>query len=137
VPVEVVVECTAAFPCGQPGCPICARPTVVCSPEPCAPVCAPVCPTKPRINRNVPGCIDECAFFQLNATVPQPVCAPICYRWAASRGTLVNATARDPIYFAPEVHLSCGEDVLITLTVVDAYGARYTDEIRLHVRNVP
>ena len=156
VPVRTLVRCTEVSPCGQPGCPICAHPVApavcggcervatVCGLSPCESVrsacgrvCPPVCSVKPGINRNVPACIDECAFLQLNATLPQPVCGTICYRWEATRGTFINPTARDPLYFAPAVQLPCGEDVLITLTIVDAGGARYSDEIRLHVRNLP
>jgi len=160
-PEYVAAGCVSStVPCGQPVCPGCPEPVGVCAPSPCesstvralacgvpacggttvcvcGPTCVPFCPARPGINRNVPTCINECSFLQLNATIPQPDCSTICYRWDATRGTLINASTRDPLYFAPAVCLPCGEDVLITLTIVDAQGARYSDEIRLHVRNLP
>ena len=40
-----------------------------------------------------------------------------------------------PIYFAPGTGFPGGEDVLITLTVTDAQGNEYSDQMKLHVND--
>jgi hypothetical protein len=68
--------------------------------------------------------------------VPQPVCLGVRFEWSASKGHFLDPTAADPIYFAPTTFFPGGEDVWITLAVIDAQGIRYTDQAQLHVGNV-
>jgi hypothetical protein len=122
----------------------CSGPDIPCDPARCAWIgaaCADPCAssTRPRfgINRNLPVCVDECAFVQLHSTVPYPYCSTMCFRWAASRGGFVDPTASDPVYYAPTVRLSRGEDVVITLSVTERSGVEYSDHVVLHVRDTP
>ncbi len=124
----------AASPCGAPSCGV-AVPT--CSTG-CAsaPSCVPTCGVRPQINRNMPLCVDECSFIQLHASVPQPVCRSMHFEWQATKGYFLDPTAGDPIYFAPTTYFPSGEKVWVTLTLTDAQGVRYTDQVELHVNNV-
>jgi hypothetical protein len=140
-------------PCGEPSCGVCAAPVPTCVKEevrveretlqcpgpvtPCADRCEYVSSYRPAINRSFPVCIDECTFVQLHSTARHPMCDTMTFHWAASRGHFVDPSSSDPIYYVPEARLSRGEDVVITLLVVDKYGAEYTDHVVLHVRDVP
>ena len=85
----------------------------------------------------MPSCVDELSFVQLTTTLRKPFCEPICFRWAATKGTFIDPTASDPLYVAPDVCLPGGEEVLITLLITMADGVRYTDQVHLRVRDVP
>jgi len=80
-------------------------------------------------------CVDECSYVQLHATVPQPICDQVSFFWEATKGSFLNPTASDPIYYAPTTHFPGGEDVWIILTVTDSYGARYNDQAKVHINN--
>ncbi|MCX6091488.1 MAG: hypothetical protein NTX23_01270, partial [Candidatus Bipolaricaulota bacterium] len=95
----------------------------------------PLCDDRPRINRNGPSCVDECSFVQLYSTVPLPVCTSIRFAWAATRGQFLDAASPTPIYFTPGTGFPGGEDVLISLTVTDAQGNEYSDQMKLHVND--
>ena len=84
----------------------------------------------------MPLCVDECSFVQLHASVPQPACRGTHFEWSATKGRFLDPTSGDPIYFAPTSYFPGGEDVWVTLTLVDAQGVRYTDQVALHVNNV-
>lgn len=58
------------------------------------------------------------------------------FEWAATKGYFLDPTAGDPIYFAPTTYFPGGEEVWVTLTLTDAQGVRYTDQVELHVSNV-
>ena len=122
----------------------CGLSTAPCAETPCralfsscdlARECEAPCGDRPRINRNGPMCVDECSFVQLYSTVPLPVCSAIHFAWAATRGQFLDPAAPDPIYYAPGSAFPGGEDVLVTLTVTDAQGNEYSDQIKLHVNN--
>ena len=126
--------------CGTPvsACPIepCGAIAARCA-NPCGSPCEDPCGViQPKINRNMPLCIDECEFIQLRSTVPYPLSQCVSFQWAASRGSFLDATASDPIYFAPTTHFPCGEEVWITLTVTDVNGAQYSDVASLRVNDV-
>lgn len=121
--------------CGTPVSP-CAERSCEWLTHTCDTLCATPCGERPGINRNVSPCVDECGFVQLHSTVRQPICSGICFDWAATRGRFLDPTSSDPMYFAPTVHQPAGEDVVITLTITDPLGARYSDHMRLRVRNV-
>jgi hypothetical protein len=114
-------------PCQEVPCPL-----IVCSP--CDP-CMPSCWERPLINRNMGLCVDECALIQLHTTVPYPLSRCYSFRWTATKGTLLEPTASDPIYFAPATHLATGEDVWIAVMVIAPGDVRYTDQIRIRVRD--
>jgi hypothetical protein len=126
----------------------CGQPSVPCGSTPCASIgCASscsaapscgqaVCGERPQINRNMPLCVDECGFLQLHSTVPQPTCREVRFEWTASKGHFLDPTAADPLYFAPTSYFPGGEDVWIGLTVIDAQGIRYADQVHVHVNNV-
>jgi hypothetical protein len=162
-PTTLIGGCgTPVTPCARPACPVCVAPRATCPrPEPtyvvgrcgelieadtpprdlplhvCRPHCAQPCGPCVGINRNGPTCIAECSFVQLHSTARHPICSAIRFEWTASKGSFLDPSACDPIYYAPVTLLPCGEDVRITLTVTDGYCSRYTDEIRLHIRNRP
>ena len=95
-----------------------------------------MCDSRPRINRNGPSCVDECTLIEFYSTVPLPVCPAIRFSWAATRGQFLDPSSPTPMYDAPSTNLSGGEDVLITLTVTDAQGNEYSDQMKLHVNDV-
>jgi hypothetical protein len=139
VPV-VVAPVSLAGGCGQPASACAATP---CRPLGCSSGCPtdltcgqPVCGERPRINRNMPLCVDECGFLQLHTTIPQPTCREIRFEWAATKGSFLNPFAPDPIYYAPTSYFPSGEDVWITVSVTDAQGIRFTDQVQVHVNDV-
>jgi hypothetical protein len=137
---------TPAVACAEPPCgPVttCGTPTCSRAAGPCAPLCGQPdscvtdpCDDHPRINRNGPSCVDECTFIQFYSTVPLPVCRSIRFTWAATRGEFLDPTSPTPVYYAPTTGFPGGEDVLITLTVKDAHGIEYSDQMKLHVNDV-
>jgi len=138
-----VGSCAAAVPqrglaggCALSGSP-CAETPCRALTASCNLACGPEvpCGDRPRINRNGPMCVDECSFVQLYSTVPLPACSAIHFAWAATRGQFLDPAAADPIYYAPGSAFPGGEDVLVTLTVTDAQGNEYSDQIKLHVNN--
>ena len=125
IPPERVGGCEGAWP---PPC----TGTV-----PCAPLsysCAPC--SSPGINRSISPCIPECGIIQLHATVAQPVCDRITFRWETSKGTFLDPTVSDPLFYIPATYYPTGEDLWITLTIIDQDGRRYSDRVCLHVVNV-
>lgn len=131
----------AGTPCGPvASCsvPTCSHTSGACT-APCgqpASCLADPCDNRPRINRNGPACVDECAFAQFTSTVALPVCSSIRFAWAATRGEFLDPTSPTPVYYAPSTGFPGGEDVLITLTVKDAQGNEYVDQMKLHVNDV-
>jgi hypothetical protein len=104
---------------------------------PCAPLshsCGPC--SIPGINRSISPCIPECGVIQLHATVAQPVCDRITFRWEASKGTFLDPTVSDPLFYIPATYYPTGEGLWITLTIIDQDGSYYYDRICLHVVNV-
>ena len=91
--------------------------------------------SKPGINRNMELCLDECTFVQLHTTIPHPICSDVRIEWSASKGAFLDPTASNPMYYVPTTQFSDGEDVWIVVTITDAVGAKYTDQIKLHVVN--
>jgi hypothetical protein len=136
--------CGSVMTCGLSTCPLCAHTThgssncghAACSAATCGHKLScevPVCDERPKINRNGPSCVDECSFIQLYSTVPLPVCKAIRFAWAATRGEFLDPYSPTPVYYAPETGFPGGEDVLISLTVTDAQGNKYSDQMKLHV----
>lgn len=124
-------------PCGHPACGHATCAVSTCGTPSCEHACpAPVCDDRPRINRNGPSCVDECAFIQLYSTIPLPVCAAVRFAWAATRGEFLDPYSPTPVYFAPSTGFPGGEEVLVTLTVTDAQGNKYSDQVQLHVNDV-
>lgn len=157
-PARVVGCLGPVSPCTSPACPVCVKPVVVPMQEcavggcgkPVSPCAKPACEwpdrtchdtcrkvvcEKPGINRNAPACLDECEFVQLHSNAAHPICSAVRFEWAASRGTFLNPNVSDPLYFAPTVCGPYGEDVWITLTITDEVGIRYTDQIKLFIKN--
>ncbi len=91
---------------------------------------------RPGINRNMELCVDECTFVQLHTTIPHPICLNVCFEWSASKGSFLDPTASDPLFYVPSTHFPNGEDVWVVVTITDGSGARYTDQIKLHVVNI-
>ena len=104
---------------------------------PCAPLshsCGPC--SIPGINRSISPCIPECGVIQLHATVAQPVCDRITFRWEASKGTFLDPTVSDPLFYIPATYYPAGEGLWITLTIIDQDGSYYCDRVCLHIVNV-
>jgi len=143
----VIPVSTAAVPCyQQPPSPCGAVPCSHQVPSPCGPVpcvslptnCRTVCDTgcplvNPGINRNLDPCVDECTFVQLHTTIPQPICTDVWFNWSASKGSFLDPTIPDPIFYVPSTQFTSGEDVWIVLTVTSGDGIQYTDQMKLHV----
>ncbi len=126
--------CGGAITCGLSSCPSCAQHSTSCGGTlPCPNQSA--CDERPLINRNGPTCVDECSFTQLYSTVALPICTSIRFAWAATRGQFLDPKSPTPIYYAPGTGLAGGEDVLITLTVTDAQGHEYVDQMKLHIND--
>lgn len=125
--------------CGTPVSP-CAERSCEWRTHTCGASCATPCENagweRPGINRSTPTCVDECSYLQLHSTARHPICSAVRFEWAASRGSFLDPTASDPLYFTPTIHQPAGEEVWITLTITDATGVRYTDQIQLFIRNV-
>lgn len=147
VPVPRVFPCAAAAPvasvsgCGSPvapcpaaPCPQMAQPCTACG---ACGSCADTCPAgiRPGINRNMDLCVEECTFIQLHATVPQPICDRVSFYWEATKGEFLDPTVAAPVYYAPATQFPGGEEVWVILTVTDATGARYNDQVKIHITN--
>ncbi len=103
----------------------------------CGTPCGNTCPLdRPGINRNMEQCVDECTFVQLHTTIPHPICSDVRFEWSASKGSFLDPTASDPLFYVPTTHFPDGEDVWVVVTITDGSGARYTDQIKLHVVNI-
>jgi len=81
-------------------------------------------------------CVDECTFVQLHTTIPHPICWNVEFEWSASKGSFLDPTASDPVYYVPTTHFPDGEDVWVVVTITDGSGAKYTDQLKLHVVNI-
>ena len=154
VPVRQAAPVPAVSPCAAAAVPVasvsgCGGPVTACPSAPCPQMvqpcsacnacgpCADTCPTgvRPGINRNMDLCVDECTFIQLHATVPQPICDQVSFYWEATKGEFLDPTAAAPIYYAPATQFPAGEEVWVILTVTDATGARYNDQVKIHITN--
>jgi len=102
----------------------------------CGTPCWNTCPlTKPSINRNMELCVDECTFVQLHTTIPHPICSDMRFNWSTSKGSFLDPTSPDPMYYVPTTHFPDGEDVWVVVTITDGSGIQYTDQLKLHVVN--
>jgi hypothetical protein len=102
----------------------------------CASPCGNTCPLdKPGINRNMDLCVEECTFVQLHTTIPHPICSDVRFEWNTSKGSFLEANVANPIYYVPTTQFADGEDVWVVLTITDSRGAKYTDQLKLHVIN--
>ncbi len=102
----------------------------------CGTPCGSACPlAKPGINRNFNLCVEECTFIQLHSTVSQPICSNVCFQWTASKGSFLDPTASDPVFYAPTTQFANGEDVWVVLKITDGTGAQFTDQVKVHVIN--
>ncbi|MCK5246252.1 hypothetical protein KAR02_05100 [Candidatus Bipolaricaulota bacterium] len=152
-PVQPCGSCGASQPAPvvparvtQPNVAYCAQrvPTPPCGTAPCSGIatycgtpCGSMCPLdKPGINRNMELCLDECTFVQLHTTIPHPICADVRFEWTTSKGSFLDPTASNPVYYVPTTQFPGGEDVWIVVTITDGAGAKYTDQIKLHVVNI-
>ncbi len=81
-------------------------------------------------------CVDECTFLQLHTTIPYPICQDICFEWTTSKGSFLDPTAANPIYYAPTTHFDDGEDVWVVVKITDGKGKQYVDQLKLHIVNV-
>ena len=122
---ELVGGCQGTWPSSCTGTVPCAPLSRLCNP------CS-----LPGINRSVSPCIPECGVIQLHATVAQPVCDRITFRWEASKGAFLDPTVSDPLFYIPATYYPIGEDLWITLTIIDQDGSYYRDRVCLHVVNV-
>lgn len=71
--------------------------------------------------------------MQLRTNLAQPVCGTVRFRWSATKGSFLDPTASEPIYYAPPTYFACGEDVWVTLVLTCADGVQYTDQMCIHV----
>ena len=133
----VYVQRPAAASCSQRVPSPCAAAPCYGMPTYCGTSCGNTCPLdKPGINRNMEQCVDECTFVQLHSTIPYPICADVRFEWSTSKGSFLDPTAPDPVFYVPTTHFPDGEDVWVVVTITDGSGAQYTDQLKLHVVNL-
>ncbi len=82
--------------------------------------------------------LDEGDSIRLTCAGTDPDGDAVTYSWTAAggRGTFIERDLLHPVYTAPRTDLCEGEDIVLTLTVTDACGARSCDYLVVHVRNV-
>ena len=131
------VQRPAAASCSQRVPSPCAAAPCSGIPTYCGTPCGSTCPlNRPGINRNMEQCVDECTFVQLHSTIPYPICTDVRFEWSTSKGSFLDPTAPDPVFYVPTTHFPDGEDVWVVLTITDGSGAKYTDQLKLHVVNI-
>ncbi len=142
---QVAQPCGACGPAQPVLAPCSHRVPSPCTPAPCSSLptycgtpCVNICPlSNPGINRNMDQCVDECTFVQLHTTIPHPICSNVRFEWSASKGSFLDPTSSDPVFYVPTTHFPGGEDVWVVVTIRDGSGAQYSDQLKLHVVNIP
>ncbi len=121
-------------PCCTPPAPPCTPPPPCCSrmyvPAPCP---ASHASLTPLISRALPTVINSGQPLQLHGRITGPSCNISRIYWSADKGSFVNITSLNPVYFAPVINHCGGEDVTIDLNVIDINGVRTYDQVRIHI----
>lgn len=118
LPVRVEVRQQCQNPCPIP-CPERRTPLVT--------TCSAVCSAE---------FVVEGGAIQLRGTVWDIDRNLTSYYWTADKGRFDDPSAINPVYCAPMTSTPCGEDVRISLNVVDSCGARTASHIILRIKNV-
>ncbi|MBN1859090.1 VWA domain-containing protein [Candidatus Bipolaricaulota bacterium] len=90
----------------------------------------------PTVDLGSPISVIECGSVCLESDVRDPDGDPVQYRWTATAGSFDNPTAARPVFHAPSTSICEGEDVCISLSVVDPCGLTGSDTIIVHVSNL-
>ena len=92
----------------------------------------------PIINAGNDIVIDEGATIQLCATASDPDGDALKYHWSipCGKGVLNDPILLSPVFTAPLTSVCEGEDIVLTLSVIDSCGASTEDSITIHVRNL-
>ncbi len=80
--------------------------------------------------------LDEGSTVRLQPVVSDPECDYLTYSWSASRGSIDDPCAANPLFTAPYTACCTGEAVTITLTVTDPCGLTASDSVVVYVGNV-
>ncbi|MCD5416373.1 hypothetical protein LR032_04680, partial [Candidatus Bipolaricaulota bacterium] len=92
----------------------------------------------PVANAGADFVMNECTSVQLVGSASDSDSDPLTFHWTAAcgRGSFSNPHVLHPVYTAPTTAFCEGEKIVLTLTVTDACGARASDSLTVHVRNV-
>ncbi len=90
----------------------------------------------PTVDLGLPIAVDECGSLCLTPMVSDPDGDPVRYSWTSTGGSFDDPTAARPVFYAPSTSICEGEDVCISLTVIDPCGLTGSDTIIVHVRNL-
>jgi len=92
----------------------------------------------PWVNAGNDIVVDEGTTIQLCSTASDPDGGTLKYHWsvACGKGELNDPMFLNPVYTAPFTGTCDGEDIVLTLTVIDECGASTEDSMTIHVRNL-
>ena len=92
----------------------------------------------PWVNAGNDIVVDEGTIIQLCATASDPDGGALKYHWSVPcrKGELNDPMLLNAVYTAPLTGACEGEDIVLTLTVIDACGASTEDSLTIHVRNL-
>ncbi len=120
------------------------RPGDPCATVPFTPVPPSCAPTPPTCTTRPPVCtvspvvktVEEGRSIPLRAEVYDPDGDAVTVTWSAPRGHFSNPHALETLYYAPWVTDCVSEDVEVTITAVDACGAKARTTLIVRVLNV-
>lgn len=81
--------------------------------------------------------VGSCADMRLTCSASDPDGDRLTYYWTAEcgRGHFSDPRVLHPVYTTPPISWCGGEDIVLTLTVTDEWGASSCDSMIVHVRN--
>jgi len=90
----------------------------------------------PTVDLGSPVEVIECGSLCLDPKVSDPDGDPVRYNWTTTGGSFDDPTVARPVFFAPATDVCEGEDVCISLTVIDPCGLTGSDTLIVHVSNL-
>ncbi len=90
----------------------------------------------PTVDLGLPVTVQECGSLCLSPSVSDSDGDSVRYTWTATSGSFDDPTAARPVFYAAATSICEGEDVCISLTVVDPCGLTGSDTLIVHVTNL-